>query len=82
MNQVGPSYHPVEYDDPSNNQLNDGGGDMYDGGNIVRSIMFSIISSTKKKKFNQKKNNFDFYKELKHFFFEFVHKLCSYAILF
>ena len=49
VNQVGPSYHPVEYDDPSNKQLNDGGGDMYDGGNIVRSIKFSIISSTKYK---------------------------------
>ena len=35
VNQIGPSYHPVEYDDPSNKQLNDGGGDMYDGGNIV-----------------------------------------------
>lgn len=55
VNQVGPSYHPVEYDDPSNNQLNDGGGDMYDGGNIVRSIMFSIISSTKKKNLIKKK---------------------------
>jgi len=40
VNQVGPSYHPVEYDDPSNNQLNDGGGDMYDGGNIVSYATF------------------------------------------